>query len=106
MLTIIRDADTIELLGAVGIMRAFSSKHKKRLYDPLNPMGKTWKMNAKDFNNRFDKGLGKGRYLTDQLNFQISCFDNLKTKSAKQIAKPLLKYTKDYILQLQKEIEN
>lgn len=39
---ILRDADILHLLGAVGIMRAFTSKHSQPEYDPHNPKTETW----------------------------------------------------------------
>jgi hypothetical protein len=80
---ILRDADILDLLGAVGIMRACTSKYNKPEYDPQQIKGETWGMRAEDFTRRFRQGLGIGPYLVDQINFQISCYDNLQTATAR-----------------------
>jgi uncharacterized protein len=41
---LLRDADKLDALGAVGIMRAFTSKHALPEYDPENVRGETWGM--------------------------------------------------------------
>jgi HD superfamily phosphodiesterase len=104
LLYIIRDADMMDLFGSVGIMRAFTSKVSKPEYDCDNIKGDTWGLTANDFDIRFSDGTGIGQYIIDQINFQISCSDNLKTNTAKELAKPLLNFMKNYILQLESEI--
>ena len=52
---LLRDADRMELFGAVGIMRAFSSKYFKEEYDPQNIKGKTWGQTIQHFEERFKK---------------------------------------------------
>lgn len=105
LLYLLRDADTLDLLGAVGIMRAFASKYAKPEYDPANIKGDTWGMSGSHFTQRFTEGVGVGHYMIDQLNFQISCFGNLRTESAKEVARPLIEFMKIYILQLESEIK-
>lgn len=104
LLDILRDSDMMDLFGAVGIMRAFISKLSIAEYNPENIKGETWQMKAKDFDKRFDSGIGIGKFITDQINFQISCYDNLATKTAKKSAKPLIKYMIDFMEQLEAEI--
>lgn len=106
LLKILRDADTMDLFGAVGIMRAFISKSSKPEYDVADIKGETWQMSAVDFDKRLDGGKGIGNFIVDQINFQISCFDNLSTESARQFAKPLVEFMKDYIKQLAAEIND
>lgn len=106
LLDILRDADMMELFGAVGIMRAWTFHAHKTEYDTKNIKSETWQMGAKDFDKRFDCGVGVGKYIMDNLNFHISCYDNLATKTGKKIAKPMVKYIKDYILELEKEIKH
>ena len=106
LLNIIRDADMIDLFGAVGIMRSLVSVSFKTEYDKLNIKGKTWQMGAKGFDKRFDKGLGIGETMPDQLNFQISCFDNLQTNFAKKLSKKRVKYMQNFIIELEKEVNN
>lgn len=106
LLDIIRDADMIDLFGAIGIMRSLTSTPFKSEYDPANIKGKTWQIGAHGFDKRFDNGLGKGDTIPDHLNFQISCFDNLKTNFAKKLAKKRVKFMSNYIIQLEKEIND
>lgn len=106
LLEILRDADILDLLGAIGIMRGIASKHSRKGYNPNNPKGETWNMTTKEFDRKIDNKVAIGTYIVDQLNFQISCYHNLTTKTAKEIAKPLTKYVKGYILQLDSEIKN
>ncbi len=102
---IIRDADKLELFGAIGIMRAFTSKYMKPEYDPSNIRGETWEMTADDFTKRFKSGIGIGNYIMDQLNFQLSCWDHLSTETARQLARPLVEFMRAYIIQLDGEIK-
>lgn len=106
LLDIIRDADMIDLFGAVGIMRLLTSTPFKLEYDPRNIKGKTWKMGAKGFDKRFDSGLGIGETIPDHFNFQISCFDNLSTNFAKKLAKKRVKYMRNFIIELENEVGN
>lgn len=104
LLDIIRDADMLDLFGTVGIMRAFTSKSSTPEYDVTNVKGDTWGMTAKDFDRRFDSGIGIGPFIVDQINFQISCYNNLSTECAKQQAKLLVDFMKEFVLSLEKEI--
>lgn len=106
LLKILRDADMMDLFGAVGIMRAFTSKSSKPEYDAADIKGETWQMSATDFDKRLDGGKCIGDFIIDQINFQISCYDNLSTESAKQFAKPLVEFMISYIKQLDAEINN
>lgn len=106
LLKILRDADMMDLFGAIGIMRAFTSKSSKPEYDTADIKGETWQMSSSDFDKRFDSGVGIGNFIVDQINFQISCYDNLSSESAKQFAKPLVEFMKDYVKQLDVEIND
>jgi hypothetical protein len=61
-------------------------------------------MTANDFTRRFTTRVGVGTYIVDQLNFQLSCYDNLQTTKAKQLAEPLVIFMRAYIVQLEQEI--
>ena len=106
LLKILRDADMMDLFGAVGIMRAFTSKASESEYDSTDIKGETWQMTTMDFDKRFDSGVGIGNFIIDQINFQISCYGNLSTESAKQFAKPLVEFMSDYIKKLDLEIHD
>ncbi len=102
---ILMDADILDLLGAVGIMRAFTSKHAKPEYDPDDVKGETWGLPNHAFNTRFASGIGIGQYIVDQINFQTSCYDNLHTPTARRIARPMVEFMRTYLVQLQSEIK-
>jgi uncharacterized protein len=101
---ILRDADKLDALGAIGIMRAFTSKHAKPEYDPRNVKGDTWARTMTDFEKRFAAGKGIGGYIIDQVNFQISFCGEIRTETAKQIAEPLAEFMKAYVVQLDSEV--
>ena len=106
LIGIIRDADMMDVIGAVGLMRAFTSKAVKPEYDPGNIKGDTWGLSSREFDERFAEGLGIGEAIIDQINFQMSCYDNLTTEAAKRLAWPLVEFMKEYIAQLEHEINN
>lgn len=103
---ILKDADMMDALGTVGIMRAFSSKASVNEYDPENIKGEGWDQPMDYFQNLFNTGEGPGKYITDQINFQIDFQENLKTATAKKLAKPMIKYMKDFIIRLEDEVNN
>lgn len=101
---IIRDSDILDLLGAVGIMRAQICQYDFEEYDPENIKGSTWNLTSKGFDHRFKKKVGIGKYIVDYINFQISCYEFIKTKTARKIGKPAMDFMRKYILQLEKEM--
>lgn len=100
----LRDADKLDGMGAVGIMRALTSKSAKSEYPPQNIKGETWEMPMEAFEKRFAEGKGIGDYIVDQLNFQITFYEELHTDTARRLGKPLVEFTKAYVLQLDAEI--
>ena len=100
----LRDADKLELFGAIGLMRAFTSKYMQPEYDPNDVRSETWEMTADAFTGRFRSGVGVGHYIMDQINFQLSCYDNLSTETARRLARPLVEFMRAYVIQLEREI--
>lgn len=105
LLFIVRDADILDLLGAHGIMRAFMSKWNKPDYFPEAIKGQTWGASAGDFDKRFASGEGIGPAIVDQINFQISCADNLKTVAGKKMASERILLMRNFIKDLEKEAQ-
>ncbi|HRQ41632.1 MAG TPA: HD domain-containing protein [Chloroflexota bacterium] len=101
---ILRDADILDLLGPVGIMRAFTSKAAQPEYLPDNVKGDTWGITAVAVTERFTAGQGIGPTIVDHLNFQISCYENLRTPSAREWARPLQAYMQSFLCELENQI--
>jgi ribosomal-protein-serine acetyltransferase len=47
---------------------------------------------------------GMGDYIVDQINFQLSCWENLHTGTTRVLAEPLVAFMKVYLAQLETEI--
>lgn len=103
LIHILRDADTLDLLGSVGIMRAFMSKAHLPVYTPEHSRGETWGLTADDFTERFQAGLGMGPTILDQINFQLSCFENLNTETAKEWGRPLRDTMRQFVIHFAQE---
>ncbi|MBN2390759.1 MAG: HD domain-containing protein [Anaerolineae bacterium] len=101
---ILRDADILDALGAVGLMRAFTSKYFKPEYDPECVKGETWGLSADGFTARHVAGLGIGPTTMDQINLQISLIDELHTDTAQRIAEPLVAFMKAFVVELEAQI--
>ncbi len=104
LLDIVRDADIMELLGPIGIMRAGAGGYYLPVSDDSGK-GQYANHSAKDFDELFDVGKVKWESLLDILNFQNSCYENLKTDAAKKIAKKWVDYSKRFLKELHEQLE-
>lgn len=89
---IIRDADMIDGLGAIGIMRACTSKSHLPDYDPENfipPMGQR-----------------RGTTVCGQIAFQMEWVDPgfMQTETGKRLARKRYEFMREFLDELQKEI--
>ena len=104
LLDILCDADTLDALGAVGIIRAFTSKYFKAEYSPENIKGDNWGLSCEEYEKLYKRGREAGDTIIDQINLQVNHSQSLTTETAKQLAEPLLKYMKDFIIQIEWEV--
>lgn len=105
---ILCDADMTDAMGAVGLVRALTSKSFLPEYDPANIKGPTWGLSTIEFLERFPAGLGQEKFtvktIIDQINQQIRYYDGLHTRAARDINAPLAAFMKTFIIKLEQEI--
>lgn len=108
LLEILRDADNLDAFGAVGLMREFISHYYLPDYNPSNIKGDAWALSPVEFRHKFGispkEGHAPVNYNIDQINQQISYYDNLHTGTAKRLALPLVDFMKNFVLQIEQEI--
>jgi uncharacterized protein len=91
LLCVLRDADMLDGMGALGILRAFMSRSHLPPYDPDDPFG--------DNDNRWP-----ALYSSDQYLGQMAWYDNLNTKTARQMAQDRVAFMQAFIVQVRREI--
>lgn len=105
LLHILRDADRMELFWSIGISRWLQSKPNHLINKSGYLRWETRWFTPIDFDKRFDNenGLGIWDTIVDQINFQISCYDDMHTESWKVMALPLVEQLKDFIKNIEQE---
>jgi 8-oxo-dGTP pyrophosphatase MutT (NUDIX family) len=105
---ILCDADKTDAMGAVGLVRALTSKSFLPEYDPADIKGPAWGLSTGEFLERFPAGPGQEKYtvktIIDQINQQIRYYDGLHTRAARDINAPLAAFMKTFIIKLEQEI--
>ena len=91
LLCILRDADMLDALGAMGIMRAFMSKSHLLPYDADLPF--------EDGSNQWPPD-----YASDQLLAQMGWYDGLNTETARQMAEKRIAFMRAFVTQARDEI--
>lgn len=104
LLNILRDADMMDMFGAIGLVRAIRFAAHKPDYESGQVKGETWGMTARDFDARFDCGTGVGGTIVDYANFHISCYDNLATETARRLARAGIDFLRRFVLQLESDV--
>jgi uncharacterized protein len=91
LLCILRDADMLDGLGAIGIARAFMSKSHLLPYDPGAP---------------FEEGADRwpAMYCSDQLKGQMEWYNRLNTSTARDMARDRVAFMEQFIAQARLEI--
>jgi uncharacterized protein len=91
LLRILRDADMLDGLGAMGIVRALMSKSHLLPYDPGAP---------------FAEGTDRwpARYCSDQIEGQMDWFNRLSTTTARNMAQDRVAFMEQFMAQARSEI--
>jgi uncharacterized protein len=91
LLRILRDADMLDGLGAMGIIRAFMSKSHLPPYDPHAP---------------FEQGKDQWppSFSSDQLLGQMAWIHNLNTEKARQMAERRIAFMTAFVAQARREV--
>ncbi len=91
LLCVLRDADMLDGLGAIGLMRAFTSKAALPAYDPEAP---------------FEDGPYERppRTVSDQVRFQMEWIGFLNTDSARELAQAKIEFMRTFVHQLRRDL--
>jgi HD superfamily phosphodiesterase len=104
LVAILRDADILDLLGAAGIMRTFIAKHEMPAYVENDIKGLGWQKGNDYFTQLIKAQKPICNNIIDQLNFNLSCVENMQTSVGKNFANDKVDYLKKFIEQLEREI--
>jgi uncharacterized protein len=91
LLRILRDADMLDGLGALGIIRAFMSRSHLLPYDPADPFGD-------------NEGRWPALFSSDQFLGQMAWFDKLNTGTARRMAEERLAFMQAFVAQVRREV--
>jgi uncharacterized protein len=91
LLCVLRDADMLDGLGAVGIIRAFMSRSHLPPYDPDDPFGD-------------NGGRWPALFSSDQFLGQMAWYGYLNTETARRMAADRVAFMQAFVAQAQREI--
>ena len=104
LVNILQDADKLDAFGMMGIIRTAQHAWNLPDYNPQNIIGKTkWKTGEATKILKKQKHVGKT--IIENLNFIITWYDHLHTKTARKLAKPFIDYLKQGRKLLIKQID-
>ena len=88
---ILQDADKLDGMGAIGLIRGFTHKHSLPDYNPDDIRGNNYKYPPKT--------------LSEHIKFLLEFENMLYTNTAQKIAKPRAEFLKNFLTELQREVE-
>ena len=91
LLCVLRDADMLDGLGAIGIMRALMSKSHLLPYDPAEPF-------------EAEEGRWPARYSSEQIMAQMEWYDRLNTDAARRLAEDRFDFMAGFVAQARREL--
>lgn len=101
---ILQDADRLDGFGATGIMRV--AQHKWYLPDyEKKTLRERFPYSHEEVESFYQKGLEDTMAPTtaDYVKFTVSWYDRMNTKTGKELAEPLIAFTKRFLEELQRE---
>ena len=106
LVAILQDADRLDGLGAIGLIRGIQPKWYLPDYDPhaiVNP----FKMSPEEITDFFRENP-QGElvsYAVDHIAYQATWYDRMNTKTGRKLGKPLVEYTEAFLAELKREAE-
>jgi HD superfamily phosphodiesterase len=93
LLLVLRDADMLDGLGAIGLMRAFMSQAHLLPYDPDAPFDQ-------------ERAQRPPLYVSDQIWLQYKFYDWLNTATARQMAEARFAFMAAFVTQMHQELSD
>lgn len=104
LVVLLRDADKLDGLGAMGIARAFQHHWYLPDYNPAN-IAKPFTMSKEEI-TAFYSANPQGALaanVADHLMYQLTWYDHMSTQTGKKLAEPLVGFMKIFIEELKKQ---